>query len=215
MTWLLVSLRRLRADRATALGLAMLIGVSAFAAAAAPRILAVVADDALRGELARASAGQRGLAFGEEGRLGAQLAAVEARGLELTRALPTILRERLGEPLSSTESARWVAESAVQTPGTIRFRFQPGALERVRFETGRAPTGATTESTTTRLGGDEQVTVLHLEGAVSVASAEQLGLAGRRRDRVVGGPRRPPRPARPGRCRGHDRGRDLRRDRPG
>jgi putative ABC transport system permease protein len=176
MTWLLLSLRRLRADRGTAIGLAVLVGITAFVAAAAPRVLVIVADEALRGEMARASVAQRGIAFGQDGLLSAELEAVHAHGEELAADLPPVVRERLGEPSLLIDSARWVATSAVDTASTIRFRVQPGAMERVRFERGQAPTGRTSETVRDRLGGGGPMTVVRFEGALSVAAAEQLGV---------------------------------------
>src|SRR5687768_4140514 len=133
MTWLRMSLRRLRSDRGTALGLALLIGITAFVAAVAPRVLSTVADQALRGEMALAPVAERGLAFGQEGLLAAQLDTVDERGASLTGDLPPVVRDRLGPSNLLIESARWVATGPVDTSSTIRFRFQPGAADRVRY----------------------------------------------------------------------------------
>ena len=176
MTWLRVSLRRLRADQGTALGLALLIGVTAFVAAVAPRVLSTVADQALRGEMALRPVIERGLSFAEEGLLSAELDAVDARGASLAADLPPVVRDRLGPSSLLIESARWVATGPVDTSSTIRFRFQPGAADRVRFISGAAPTGDTTSTTAERLGGGEPVEVVRFEGALSVASAEQVGV---------------------------------------
>lgn len=184
MTMLFLSLRRLRADRATALALAALIALSAFVAATAPRLLSAVADRALRGELERTAVSERSLTFTTEGSLtftadrgrNGPYDVIDAEGRRLVSELPDVLVERLRAPASMAESARWVARTAVATPGTIRFRFQAGALDRIRFSLGRAPTGATSVQVVAGQPGDPPIPVLLVEGALSTASAEQLGV---------------------------------------
>ena len=55
MGWTRLALRRLRDDRAATLGLALLVLVTAFLAALAPRVIAGLADSAVQTEVASAT----------------------------------------------------------------------------------------------------------------------------------------------------------------
>ena len=98
-----LALRRFREGRAAALGLVLLVLVTAACAAATPRLLDRFADDALRGEVARAFPYQRNIQLIQE-RLfepasGAdQLARVVKAGQALEAQIPEGIRAlvRLG-----------------------------------------------------------------------------------------------------------------------
>ena len=61
MRWTLLALRRLGDDRAATLGLAVLVFVTALIAAASPRVLDGLADQAVRTEIGGAKAESRNL----------------------------------------------------------------------------------------------------------------------------------------------------------
>src|SRR4029079_980551 len=134
--WLRTSLRRLRTDRATAIGLALLVLVTATLAGIAPRLLEETADAALRGDLARVPTSTLGLSLGQEDRLSGDLGDVAAIGASHESALRHRLRPIVSDNALSGEGARGTVPGGVATPPTTRFRFQPGALERVRFDAG-------------------------------------------------------------------------------
>jgi len=176
MAWLRTSLRRLRTDRATAIGLALLVLVTATLAGIAPRLLEQTADAALRGDLARVPTSQLGLSLGQEDRLSGDLGDVAAIGASHESALPDAVRGIVSDRNLAVDGARWTITDGVATPATTRFRFQPGALERLRFDAGVAPSAATTRATAPIPGSTERAPILRFEGAISSVAASIIGV---------------------------------------
>jgi hypothetical protein len=142
----LVALRRLRDDRAPALGLAVLVLVTATVFGIAPRLIDRVGDDALHGTVRQATAFQRNIALFEEDIIPADptepLKGVEAEGDRLARRIPPAVRDLIGTRVTVVDSIRFAIQAATPDPSYVRFRIQPGAEDRIRYVTGTAPTAA-------------------------------------------------------------------------
>jgi hypothetical protein len=147
MGWIRTSLRRLREERATALALAVLMLVTAFVAGAAPRVLAGVARDALRSEVAQARVPARNVQLIEERRVRADergpFLGVETLGERREEQIPNSVRGLFVDRAYVVDTPRWSVISDTLPRSTVAFRFQPGAEERIRFIDGRLPSGAT------------------------------------------------------------------------
>lgn len=147
MGWIRTSLRRLREERATALALAALLLVTALVAGAAPRVLAGVAQDALRAEVARAQVPARNVQLIEERRVRADgrgpFLGVETLGERREERIPNSVRALFVDRAFVVDTARWSVISDTLPRSTIAFRFQPGAEERIRVVDGRLPGGPT------------------------------------------------------------------------
>ena len=143
MSSILVALRRLREDRVPAIGLGILILVTATLFGLAPRLIDKVADDALRGVIAETTALGRNIALIEEQGLPADAAdplkRVEEEGDRLDRRMPAAVQALVGERRVVVDSVRFRVQAGTRDPTTVRFRIQPGAAERIRFVEGVAP----------------------------------------------------------------------------
>jgi hypothetical protein len=143
----LVALRRLRDDRAPAIGLGLLILVTATVFGIAPRLIDRVGDDALHGTVAGATAFQRNIALFEEDIIPAgptePLANVDVEGDRLERRIPPAVRELVATRGTVVDSIRFAIQAATPDPAFVRFRIQPGSEDRIRYVTGTAPTAAT------------------------------------------------------------------------
>ncbi|HET7472634.1 MAG TPA: FtsX-like permease family protein [Candidatus Limnocylindrales bacterium] len=147
MSSVLVALRRLRDDRAPALGLGVLVLVTATVFGIAPRLIDRVGDDALHGTVAAATAFQRNIALFEEDIIPADptdpLKGVEAEGDRLAKRIPPAIRNLVGSRQTVVDSIRFAIQAATPDPSYVRFRIQPGSEDRIRYVTGTAPTAAT------------------------------------------------------------------------
>ena len=146
MSSVLVALRRLREDRAPAIGLGLLILVTATVFGLAPRVIDRVGDDALHGVVAATTAFKRNIALLEEqvfpaGEI-APLDTIEREGDTLDLAIPASIQALVSTRQTVVDSPRFDVQAKTPDPSTIRFRIQPGAAERVRYVAGRAPTAA-------------------------------------------------------------------------
>jgi putative ABC transport system permease protein len=190
MSSVLVALRRLATDRAPAIGLGLLVLVTAILVGLAPRLLDRVSDDALHGVVAEAPAIGRNIALLEETGLpftpGDPLKEVDAEGDRLDRQIPASIRAVIDHRQTVFDSARFQVRAPTKDPTFIRFRVQPGAIERVTFTEGRAPTGQVTmvdlpdELRSIIRPGDadatEPIQVDLLETAIVVDGSVQSGL---------------------------------------
>lgn len=190
MSSVLIALRRLREDRAPALGLGLLILVTATVFGLAPRLVDRVADDALRGVVAETSALGRNITLLEEQGLaavpGEPLERVEEEGDRLDERMPPSIRALVAERRVVIDTARFRVQARTQDPTFLRFRIQPGAEERVTYTAGRAPVAGIRRSELPAdlrnllpqpdPGSTERVEVLHLETAVTADALRQSGL---------------------------------------
>jgi putative ABC transport system permease protein len=140
-------LNRYRAEMVPMLALALIVAITAFLAAAGPRLFNRVADDGLRYDVGRARSIERNLELGQIGQLsgGTGLEQVADRGPLLEGELPTSVRSLIVDRTYHAESASWsVVDPPREHPTWLRFRFPEGVEERMTYEQGRPPTGTTT-----------------------------------------------------------------------
>ncbi len=147
MSSVLVALRRLREDRAPAIGLGLLILVTATVFGLAPRLIDRVGDDALHGVVAATTAFGRNIALLEEqvfppGRA-TPLENIEKEGDALDKKVPASVRALVSERRTVVDSARFAIHADTPDPSFLRFRIQPGSETRIRYVAGAAPTAAT------------------------------------------------------------------------
>jgi putative ABC transport system permease protein len=143
----LVALRRLREDRAPAIGLALLVLVTATVFGLAPRMIDRVADDAFRGVVAEAPAFGRNISLVQETTLASTpadpLKNVNEEGADLGKRFPASIQNIVVDRQVVIDSPRWRIEGKTADPSFVRFRLQPGAASRVNYLAGSAPTSAT------------------------------------------------------------------------
>ncbi len=136
-------LRRIRVERGALLFLFILVAVTSFAVAAAPRLFNRAADDGLRYEIAGSTVTQQNLQFSGVDRLPAGT----TEPFERVLARGDSLQDRLPDSLASLVSARhYLVDSArlgVHDPPAyttyITFRYQDGLDDRLAYVEGRAP----------------------------------------------------------------------------
>ena len=178
-------LNRYRAEIVPMLVLALVVAVSAFLAAAGPRLFNRVADDGLRYDVGRAQSLQRNIELGEVGHLtgGSGLEPVADRGPELEAELPESVRSLIVDRTYHAESASWsVFEPPREQPTWLRFRFPEGVDERITYVDGRAPTGETSTipgRRGTAPGDPEDATVFEVALATQIAETLDVGVGDR------------------------------------
>jgi hypothetical protein len=185
----LVALRRLRDDRAPAIGLAILVFVTATVFGLAPRLIDRVGDDALHGTVAAATAFNRNIALLEEQVIPAgqtePLEEVDSEGDALDRRIPAAIRAIVHRRDVVIDSERFEVQAKTQDPSFIRFRIQPGAADRMTIVQGAAPVAAhelveLPEELTRYLPRDETrqpgdvVKVVVLQSAISTKAAREI-----------------------------------------
>jgi putative ABC transport system permease protein len=180
MAWVIVSLRRLRADVAPTIGLLVLVFATSLVAALAPRIIAAFADDAVRRQVSAAPAAARNIVLTREevlgsGPAGDRLSVVHAEGSELEGSLPPAARRLIASTDAQVESGRFGVGKATSDPAYVRLRIQDGVADHVRYVHGRPPTG--TVETRDHAGPDGMVPVPIYEAGISTATADRFGIA--------------------------------------
>ena len=189
MSSFLVALRRLREDRAPAIGLGLLVLVTATIFGLAPRMLDRVADDAFRGVVVAAPAFGRNISLIQETNLPSTpsdpLANVNDEGAALEKRFPASIQDLVVDRQVVVDGPRWRIEGKTADPSFVRFRLQPGAASRITYASGAAPTSATRfadlpAELLSRLppvegpAPTEPVKVLVLQAAISTAAAHQI-----------------------------------------
>jgi putative ABC transport system permease protein len=149
MAWIVASLRRLRDERMSALGLAAIVLVTAFLAAATPRLLDRAADETLRSTLLGARAEARNIQFIREERIEAfgddPFALVLAEADEVHELLPPSVAALVVDRAWTMDSGRFRIPNIGEDHATMRLRIQADAATRIHLVAGRWPTGATGE----------------------------------------------------------------------
>jgi putative ABC transport system permease protein len=189
MAWLVASLQRLRRDRLAFVGLAVLVFVTAIAAAGLPRIFESVSTDSVHTALADLPSTDRELVLSQvdEGMAPqyGDWGAVLTEGSQLRASFPEPLPALLGATTAMVETPSYRALGGTSLAAELRLRIMEGVASHIRYVAGRAPTGATTAvpnplgsagSGGIALPGSRGPTVLQLEAAVSSSAARKLGL---------------------------------------
>jgi len=176
-------LRRLVAERTAAGLLFVLVLVTAFVFAAAPRLFNSLADQGLRHEVAAASSVERDIELSEVSHIDAGadrvLAGVEAGAAELQSSLPASVQRLIANRSYVIESIQYVVLQPPGQPTYMTLRYQSGIDSQVKYAAGRAPTGATTQSVIPGIGtpdGQPVEGVVH-EAALSRLTAEEIGVS--------------------------------------
>ncbi len=175
--------RRLVAERTAGALLFVLVAVTAFVSAAAPRLFNRLADQGLRHEVAVASSVERDIELSElsrlETRAGRPLDAVEARGRELQSGLPASVQRLIGGRSYVIESIQYVVLQAPDQPTFVTLRYQSGIDAQVDFVAGRPPTGATTQAAIPGIGTPDGIPVEGnvYEAALSRLTAQEIGVS--------------------------------------
>lgn len=144
MDWPRIALRRLGEARAPAVGIALVVLLTAFVAAVGPLLLSKAADTTLRSAVSAAPVDVRNLQLLALGRIwaaGDPMATVAANVQELESRFPTAVRTLITARESVVDTSRWVVTSRPVEERTIRLRIQPGAADHVRILQGRLPQG--------------------------------------------------------------------------
>jgi putative ABC transport system permease protein len=179
VAWILVALRRLRHDRSASAGVAVLVLATALVAALAPRIVAHLADEAVRGEVTAAHAAARNILVLQhrvlgDGPPGDPLAAVRDAGARLLDTFPAGVREDVSARDAYVETGRFRLQVPTTDPAFVRFRIQEGVDAHIQYVQGRAPTPA--------IARRDDVGPEHLDGipvyetGISAATATRFGL---------------------------------------
>jgi putative ABC transport system permease protein len=173
-------LNRHRAEIVPMLVLALIVALTAFLAAAGPRLFNRVADEGLRQKVGQAPFVERNLELGQIGSLrsGAGLQAVADLGSRLAAELPAGVRALITDSTYHAESANWSIQDPPRgQPSWLRFRFPEGTEQRITYVDGRPPTGETITIPGRRgtlPSEPEDATVF--EVALSTQIAEALGV---------------------------------------
>ena len=179
MAWILVALRRLRDDRAPTAGLLVLVLVTAFVAALAPRVLARLADDAVRTEIAGVTASARNLVLQQHRLLPTgpdddPLAEIRTAGEALEETFPARIGNLVADRDVIVESGRFRLQKETSDPAFVRLRIQEGVAEHVAYVEGVPPTAAV--EYVDGVGPDSQNGIPVYEAAVSSLTAAAFGI---------------------------------------
>lgn len=180
IAWVRSSLRRLRDERLSAVGLAVLVFATALAAAAAPRLEARVADGALFESIRRAEPAQRNLQWLREDRFetggGDPLAAVQAISDQVHELLPDSVAALVTDRSWSIDSGRSMLPEVIGDPATMRLRVQPDAISHLTLRAGRWPTGDTVHAPDRTSPEAIPRRVTFFEVALSTMTATAIGV---------------------------------------
>jgi putative ABC transport system permease protein len=138
-------LRRLRGDVGVALMVFVLVALTAFLFAAAPRLFNVVADDGLRHELEAARAVQRNLQFSVLGpgrRSADPVASLDAAGRDFLEEMPESVSSVVNERSVVVDSVRFAvvrAPNLTYRTTFVSLRYQDGLDEAIELVEGRWP----------------------------------------------------------------------------
>ena len=180
MAWTRLALRRLRDDRAPTVGLIALVLVTALAAALAPRVLARLADDAVRTEVLAAQSSARSLVLQQHRVLPTgpdedPLVEVRTAGTTLEATFPARIRRLVADRDVVVESGRFRLQKETTDPAFLRLRIQEGIADHIDYVEGVPPTAAV--ETRDTVGPDGQNGIPVYEAAISTQTAAQFGVS--------------------------------------
>lgn len=184
MTPIRLLMGRLRTAHLPAVLLVVLVLVTAFMAAAAPRLFSIAADAGLRFQVADATSVQRNFQLGRVTSIpaapGEGMAPVEAIEGDIESGLPAVVRGVLHDESLFAESVVYsVLDRPPARPGFVTLHFQDRLEGRVELVEGRMPSGETRRVPAPELPPasvpipDDQ-TALVFEVALSTITAEEL-----------------------------------------
>jgi putative ABC transport system permease protein len=178
--WLWIALRRIGDDRGATIGFAALVLVTALIAALAPRVLASLADEAVRAEVRSAPAAARSMVMLQNRTFGVgpaddPLVQVRAAGDELDSTVPGSIRALVDRRDIEVESGRYRVQKDTTDPAFVRLRIQEGAGDHIRYTDGRAPTANVTVRDD--VGPDQVDDVPVYEAAISAETARRFGIS--------------------------------------
>lgn len=181
MGWLVMSLRRLREGLAATLGLVILVLVTAFVFAAAPRVLDRVATDLFRADVSSVRADARNIALLQERRIPSggdadPLGEVDATGADLETQVPEGLRSLFTDRVYIADTPHWSVVASPPSDATVRMRVQQGVDGHLAIVEGRLPTAVTGTTEPGDLAPVGTGPLQTFEVAISGMTAEVLGV---------------------------------------
>ncbi len=180
MDWILLSLRRLRDGVAPAVGLALIVAVTACAFAAVPRLRDTLGTDLLRTTVEQARPDQRPVTLVQQGRIAAgtdaPLATVERTGADLEERVPAEVARLVTERVDIVDSQRWTVVRDPSPDFTLRLREQSRAWDHLRLVDGRRPTGETRTIPPAPDAAEGTLAATAFEVAISTETARVFGV---------------------------------------
>lgn len=169
MRLLAMYVRRLRTERAPSVAFILLVGVTAFAAAVAPRLLARTADEALRSSVMAADPATTNVELVEEHRI-ADLDAVAELRESHHAAIPPSVRSLFTDRYFAIDTPFWAVLTETPESSTIRLRIQEDVEQHITLVAGRAPTETVRRATIAESGSDDPIPVFETAFAASAAA---------------------------------------------
>jgi putative ABC transport system permease protein len=179
MRWTWVALKRIGDDRGATIGFALLVLVTALLAALAPRVLAALADEAVRAEVRSAPVVARSIVLLEDRTFGQgpdddPLAEVRNVGDQLFQTFPASIQVLVARRDIQVESGRYRVQKETTDPAFVRLRIQEGIDDHIRYVAGRPPTS--TVIARNEVGPQAVNDVPVYEAAISSDTARQFGI---------------------------------------
>jgi putative ABC transport system permease protein len=135
-------LRRLRSEAGVAVLILILVAVTTFLLAGAPRLFNLVADEGLHTELAEASPVSRNVELSREfvvPTFANPLPVLEQLGTTYKGRFPESVRSLVGEPLLQATTARFGIVDPPNYTTFVSLRYQDGVDDAIRIVDGRLP----------------------------------------------------------------------------
>ncbi len=180
MRWLGLALRRIRDDTGATVGFAVLVLVTALIAALAPRVLAGLADHAVRAEVGSAAVQARSIVFLENRIFGLgpdddPLKQVRDAGDDLHDTMDVGIQDLVKARDIQVESGRFRVQKETTDPAFVRLRIQEGIADHIRYVAGRPPTSTVTARND--VGPEHTNDVPVYEAAISSTTADRFGIS--------------------------------------
>ncbi|MFI5261333.1 MAG: hypothetical protein ACHQZR_02110 [Candidatus Limnocylindrales bacterium] len=175
-------LRRLRQDRAAAVGYVLLTLVTAVVFATAPRLLTQVSQQGLQAELAAVPPTQRDVRVTQitrpETMAGLTIDGVMGEGQALEQQLPPALQATIGGTTYVVSTPLWHPTAGTPIESVISLRIQQDVEAHLRLVAGAWPSGATTRATDRHKGAPPgaMITTFPVAMAADAAAALQVGV---------------------------------------
>ncbi|MGH2467971.1 MAG: hypothetical protein ACRDGL_09630, partial [Candidatus Limnocylindrales bacterium] len=195
MSWLFVSLRRLRQGRLAFAGLAVFVFVTALAAGGLPLIFQQVSTDSIHAAVAALPPADRDLEMDQTDTGGTvdppvayyfELQDIAAKATRLGATFPAPLPSIVGPSTYLVETPSFEALEGTALAAEIRLRIMQDVGGHIQLVAGRTPTGAvgsapdilrSTSSDSSGAPVMPQATVPQLEAEISASAAAKLGLS--------------------------------------